>query len=161
CYHIPCVMRWPQGIVRPGRTIDAFVTLADFAPTFAELAGTNMPEASGQTMVPFLQDRCPADWPDEVCSQFNGVELYYSQRFVRTKEWKYVYNGFDFDELYHLSEDPHCMRNLAEDERYRPIIKEMCQRMWRKAYQEQDICCNSYATVSLAPFGPMVGLRDV
>jgi arylsulfatase A-like enzyme len=161
CYHIPCVMRWPDGIVRPGRTIDAFVTLADFAPTFAELATSNMPEASGHSLTPFLQDQSPADWPDEVCSQFNGVELYYSQRFVRTREWKYVYNGFDFDELYHLTEDPHCMCNLAEDRRYRGIIKEMCQRMWRKAYRERDICCNPYATVSLAPFGPMVGLRDV
>jgi len=161
CYHIPCVMRWPQGIERPGRTVDALVTLADFAPTFVELAGADMPPASGRSLAPFLRDRAPADWPDQICSQFNGVELYYSQRFVRTREWKYVYNGFDYDELYHLTEDPHCLRNLAEDPRYRPIIEEMCARMWRKAYQERDICCNPYPTVSLAPFGPMVGLRDL
>jgi hypothetical protein len=53
------------------------------------------------------------------------------------------------------------MRNLAEDDGYRPIIKEMCRRMWRKGYEEEDIFCNPYPTVSLAPFGPMVGLRDV
>jgi arylsulfatase A-like enzyme len=96
-----------------------------------------------------------------VYSQFNGVELYYSQRVVQTHEWKYVYNGFDFDELYHLSEDPHCLRNLAEDPRYLPVIEEMCARMWRKGYEESDINCNPYPTVSLAPFGPMIGLRDL
>ncbi|MBC7235665.1 MAG: sulfatase-like hydrolase/transferase [Chloroflexi bacterium] len=160
CYRVPCIMRWPAGIAEPGRTVEEFVTLADLAPTFAELAGTALPAQSGRSLLPFLRGERPEDWPDELCSQFNGVELYYSQRFVQTREWKYVYNGFDFDELYHLSEDPHCLRNLAGDLRYRPVIEEMCRRMWRKGYEEGDIFCNPYPTVSLAPFGPMVGLRE-
>jgi len=161
CYRIPCVMRWPQGIANPGRTIDEFINHADFAPTFAEMADTSMPETSGRSLLPFLRDQAPPDWPDAMYSQFNGVELYYSQRFVQTKEWKYVYNGFDFDELYNLEQDPHCMRNLAEDPAYRPVIEEMCRRMWLKAYEERDIIGNPYGTVSLAPFGPMIGLRDL
>jgi len=160
CYRIPCVMRWPKGIANPGRVVDEFVTLADFAPTFAELAGASMPQTSGRSLLPLLRGETPSDWPDAVYSQFNGVELYYSQRFVLTKEWKYVYNGFDFDELYNLQEDPHCMRNLAGDPRYQPIIEEMCKKMWRKAYLEKDFIFNSYPTVSMAPFGPLAGLRD-
>ena len=159
CYRVPCVARWPRGIARPGRLVDEFVSLADFAPTFADLAGAEMPATSGGSLVPFLRDERPADWPDAMYSQFNGVELYYSQRFVQTKEWKYVYNGFDFDELYHLSEDPHCLRNLAEDPRFRPVVEAMCRRMWRRGYQERDIDCNPYPTVSMAPFGPAVGLE--
>jgi len=161
CYRIPCVMRWPQGIAAPGRIIDEFINHADFAPTFAEMAGTSMPKASGRSLLPFLRDQAPQDWPDAMHSQFNGVELYYSQRFVQTKKWKYVYNGFDFDELYNLEQDPHCMRNLAEDPAHRPVIEEMCRRMWRKAYEERDIIGNPYGTVSLAPFGPMIGLHDL
>jgi arylsulfatase A-like enzyme len=161
CYRVPNIMRWPAGIANPGREIDEFVTLADFAPTFAELAGAELHDVSGRSLAPFFHDQTPADWPDAVHSQFNGVELYYSQRVVQTHEWKYVYNGFDFDELYHLSEDPHCLRNLAEDPRYLPVIEEMCARMWRKGYEESDINCNPYPTVSLAPFGPMIGLRDL
>ncbi|MDH7570784.1 MAG: sulfatase-like hydrolase/transferase, partial [Armatimonadota bacterium] len=38
-YQVPCVMRWPNGICNPGRRVDAFVSLADMAPTFVELAG--------------------------------------------------------------------------------------------------------------------------
>lgn len=161
CYRVPCVMRWPKGIAGPGRVVDEFVTLADFAPTFAELAGVSMPESSGRSLVPFLQNQSVTDWPDALHSQFNGVELYYSQRFVQTREWKYVYNGFDFDELYHLTEDPHCLYNLAQDPQYRPVIEAMCRRMWRRAYEEGDIVYNPYPTVSLAPFGPMVGLEDL
>jgi arylsulfatase A-like enzyme len=162
CYRIPCVMRWPAGIQELGRVVDAFVSLADFAPTFAELAGAQMPAASGRSLTPFFADAdAPLDWPDAMFSQMNGVELYYSQRFVVTREWKYVYNGFDEDELYDLRSDPHCLRNLAADPRYVEIVRRMCARMWRKAYEEEDIVCNPYPTVSLAPFGPMVGLEGL
>ncbi|MBC7315671.1 MAG: hypothetical protein H5T70_04540, partial [Chloroflexi bacterium] len=82
-------------------------------------------------------------------------------RFVRTHTWKYVYNGFDWDELYNLAEDPYCMRNLARDGRYREVIAEMCRKMWRRAYEEEDIASNPYITVGLAPFGPMWGLKDL
>lgn len=160
CYNVPYIMRWPNGIAEPGREIDAFVTHADMAPTFAEMAGTAMPEASGRSLLPFMQGETPANWPTAMYSQFNGVELYYSQRFVRTHEWKYVYNGFDFDELYNLTEDPHCMRNLAAMPGHDDIIEEMCRLMWRRAYEERDIACNPYITVALAPYGPMIGFED-
>jgi len=160
-YRVPCIMRWPDGITSPGREVTAFVNHADLAPTFCELAGTKLPNgSSGRSLVPLFCDAQPADWPDAVYSQFNGVELYYTQRWVQTEEWKYVYNGFDLDELYHLTEDPDCMVNLAPDARYSHVLREMCARMWRRAYQENDICHNAYITVSLAPYGPMVGLCD-
>ena len=38
-YRVPAVIRWPAGIVNPGRRVDAFVSLADFGPTFLEVAG--------------------------------------------------------------------------------------------------------------------------
>lgn len=160
-YHVPCIMRWPAGIADPGRTVDAFVTHADMAPTFCAVAGTALPNgASGRSLTPFLQGEQPVDWPDAVFSQFNGVELYYSQRWVQTNEWKYVYNGFDLDELYHLTEDPDCLCNVAQDPCYAEVVRDMCTRMWRRAYAEQDICHNDYVTVALAPYGPLVGLRD-
>jgi arylsulfatase A-like enzyme len=152
CYRIPCIMRWPRGIAQPGRVLDDFVTLADFAPTLAELAGTVMPPCSGRSLLPLLRGETGTNWPDEVCSQFNGIELYYSQRFVRTREWMYVYNGSDMDELYDLRNDPHCLRNLADDVRHQPVLQDMCARLWRKAQAESD---RMLYTMSVAPpFGP-------
>lgn len=161
CYRIPLVVRWPNGVREPGRVVDDFVTLADLAPTFTELAKTSLPKASGRSLAPFLGSLTPQDWPDAMHSQLDGVELYYTQRFVMTRDWKYIYNGFDFDELYDLREDPHCMRNLSSEPRHRSTIEEMCRRMWRRAYLEGDSICNPYPTVSMAPFGPMGGLRDL
>ena len=161
-YEIPCVARWPNGIAAPGRTTDAFVTLADFAPTFLELAGLDPPgDLTGRSLVPlFASDGAPpADWPDAVHTQFNGVELYYTQRSVTTRDWKYVYNGFDFDELYDLRADPHEMVNLAARPEHEAVKRELVGRMWRFADREQDdLLFNAYATVALAPYGPADGL---
>jgi len=155
-YHVPAVVRWPAGIARPGRRVDEFVSSADFAPTFTELAGEEPDaELTGKSLVPFLRGRTPPDWRREMHTQCNGVELYYTQRSVTTREWKYVFNGFDDDELYDLRSDPHEMVNVAADPANKPVIRDMCRRMWRFAHRESDTCTNGYITVALAPYGPM------
>lgn len=113
-YHIPAVMRWPAGIKRPGRQVEAFVEHVDWAPTILEACGVApMRKLSGRSLMPWLYDEPPIDWRQATFTQMNGVELYYTQRIVMTKDWKYVYNGFDYDELYDLKSDPHETRNLA------------------------------------------------
>jgi arylsulfatase A-like enzyme len=111
--------------------------------------------------MPFLRNQQPAGWRDAVHTQCNGVELYYTQRSVTTRDWKYVYNGFDHDELYDLRADPHEMRNLARhpDPAHRAVIRQMCQRMWRFAHDHDDTAINPYITVGLAPFGPAEAFR--
>ena len=147
-YHVPTIVRWPAGIRRPGRIVDAFVSLADFAPTFLELAGVAPGRHfAGASLVPFLRDEEPAHWRDALFTQTNGNELYGIQRAVMTREWKYVYNGFDFDELYDLRSDPAEMRNLAGDPRYEGVVRALAGRMWRFAYERQDVCINSYVMV--------------
>jgi len=154
-YNVACIARWPEGIRNPGREVDSFVTLADFAPTFLDLAGCPVPEQTvGRSIQPFFVEETPDDWSDSFCSQLNGVELYYSQRIAQTREYKYVYNGFDFDELYALVDDPHEMRNLADDPAYAEVKRNLVRRMWRFAGQTDDIIFNPYGTVALAPWGP-------
>jgi arylsulfatase A-like enzyme len=159
-YHVPAVLRWPAGVRRPGRQVDAFVSLADFAPTFLELAEVPADRRfTGASLVPFLHGEEPETWRDALFTQCNGVELYYTQRSVRTREWKYVFNGFDRDELYHLTHDPDEMRNLARNPEHPAVIREMCRRLWRFARDEEDAAINPYITVSLAPFGPAEAFR--
>lgn len=159
-YHVPAIIRWPKGVSRPGRDVDAFVSLADFAPTFLELAGVETERTfTGQSLTPFLRDEEPHAWRDAVFTQSNGNELYGIQRSVTTRDWKYIYNGFDFDELYDLQCDPGETRNLAGDPQYADIVRAMAGRMWRFAYERQDVCVNQYIMVSLAPFGPAEAFR--
>ena len=116
---------------------------------------------TGRSLAPFLRGETPAGWPDAFYSQFNGVELYYSQRIVATKEYKYVYNGFDFDELYDLRADPHEMVNLSDRPDLQDVKRDLVRRMWRFAGREDDIIFNPYATVALAPWGPADALHNV
>jgi len=185
-YHVPAIVRWPRGIVNPGREVDEFISLADFAPTFLELANcTSEDDLTGRSLLPFLRNETPPDWPDAWYSQTKGNEVYYTQRIVQTKRWKYVCNWFDFDELYDLEADPHEMVNLAfpnefaqnpgelaagsTSQTFTPwpplpshldeVRQELLGKMWRFALRENDIIFNGYPPVALATYGPTVGLR--
>lgn len=161
-YHVPAVVRWPALIKNPGRMEAAFVSLADFAPTFLDAAGIAANRSFyGASLMPFLRNEEPANWRDTVFTQCNGVELYVTQRSVMTRDYKYVFNGFDEDELYDLRNDPHEMKNLAFDPAYEEIKKQMCIRLWRECQQEDDpVANNPYITVALAPYGPACAFRQ-
>ncbi len=158
---VPLIVRWPEGIERPGRVIDEFVTMCDFAPTFLDVAGLKQNRTSGASFAPFFKSDSVPGWTQEFHTQFNGVELYYTQRSVMTKQYKYVFNGFDFDELYDLAKDPHEMKNVAEDPAYAEVKKDMVKRMWAFSCKENDIWGNQYFTVALAPWGPNVALAGM
>lgn len=154
-YHVPLLLRWPKGIINPGRTVEEFISLADIAPTLLEIAGCPTDRAFvGSSLMPFLKDEAPGQWRDAVFTQTNGNELYGIQRSVMTREWKYVYNGYDYDELYDLTKDPDEMHNLIDDPALQPVVKELCRRLWGFAYQTKDVCINPYIMVAHAPYGP-------
>ncbi|MDD4493975.1 MAG: sulfatase-like hydrolase/transferase [Eubacteriales bacterium] len=154
-YRIPLVMSWKNGIKNPGRKIDHFVSLADFAPTFCEIAGVSEKTAfSGISLLSLMSGQKPNQWRDAVFTQSNGNEQYGIQRSVMTQKYKYVYNGFDFDELYDLQKDPLQMENIINDPQNREIVKEMCKKMWSFAFAHKDVCINPYIMVGFAPFGP-------
>ena len=92
---------------------------------------------TGASLLPFLRGETPGHWRDEIHTQCNGVELYYTQRSVMTEQSKYVFNGFDRDELYDLRRDPHEMVNVADDPAYDDVLREMCRRVWRFAHHRK------------------------
>lgn len=60
--HMPCAMMWGRGIRNSGRTVDAYVSFIDMAPTFLELAGADgeqsgMKSISGKSLKSFFDDR--------------------------------------------------------------------------------------------------------
>ncbi|HZQ45315.1 MAG TPA: sulfatase-like hydrolase/transferase [Acidobacteriaceae bacterium] len=188
-YHIPAIVSWPKMQREPGRTMDAFVDQVDWAPTILEACGVApRAELSGASLLPWLRGETPAAWRTATCTQMNGVELYYTQRIVMTHEWKYVYNGFDYDELYDLRRDPHEMVNLAFPDLARkkatvlsgeglsrdaslpwpPLAgdletarRALLETMWTFAAKHADIIFNPYGTVALAPLGPGIGAEPV
>jgi arylsulfatase A-like enzyme len=158
-YHVPMIIRWP-GVTTSmeERNIDKWICLADFAPSILEIAGIeyDKDKYSGKSFVPLIKGNKEAieNWEDVMYTQTNGNELYGIQRSIMTPKWKYVYNGFDYDELYNLEEDPHEMINVANKPEYRPIIRQLAAKLWKFAYERKDTCINPYIMVSLAEFGP-------
>ncbi|MFC1582593.1 sulfatase-like hydrolase/transferase [Planctomycetota bacterium] len=160
-YHVPAIIRWPAGIENPGRKIDELVSLADFGPTFLEAAGISVDrEFAGTSLMPFLKNDAPENWREDLLMQCNGVELYYTQRILQTKAHKYVFNGFDFDELYDLKKDPHEMVNVSEQKEYEAVKRDLVKRMWRNMKAVDDSAHNAYITVALAPYGPALAFEE-
>ena len=154
-YHICGIVG--GGGIKKSEKRGELISLADFAPTILELAGVKTDISfTGKSFVNILQGRKLTNWRTEMYTQTNGNELYGIQRAVWNRKWKYVFNGFDYDELYDLERDPLEMHNLLHnsEEEYQEIVEEMCKKMWTFARDTGDNCTCPYIMVSLAPFGP-------
>jgi len=117
------------------------------------------PTFAGRSLTPFVRDETPEEWRDTLFTQCDGVELFYSQRSVRTAAWHYVFNGFDEDELYNRRLDPGQTMNRIHEPALAPDIRDLCQRWWRFAAAHDDTMFNPYWTVGIMPHGPADGLR--
>jgi len=124
-YRLPMVARWP-GVIAPGQTCSHIVQLHDLAHTFVDVAGaTPIEPADGRSLQPLFSNPDRADWDDVAFCQYYGGEFLYTQRMVITDRYKYVFNGFDTDEMYDLQTDPHEMHNAVDDPAYVSATAEM------------------------------------
>ena len=71
------------------------------------------------------------------------------------QQYKYVFNGFDFDELYNLEADPYELSNLAPDPAYGDLLREMALRMWQRIRETEDFNMEKshYGMFRYAPVG--------
>ncbi len=86
-FHVPLVVRWPKGVVRPGRKDEHFVRSFDLVPTFMELAKARRPEGMllhGRSIVPLLRGRAPRDWRDSVFMSYGFA------RVVQRGAYRYI-----------------------------------------------------------------------
>ncbi len=138
CYRVPLVARWP-GVIRPGSRSSRLVQTHDLAHTYVEAAGAaRMPYADGRALQPLFANPDRAAWTDQILGAYYGGEFLYTQRLAITDRYKYVFNGFDIDELYDLREDPEEMHNAISDARYRTAIDDMRARLYELMNQLED-----------------------
>jgi arylsulfatase A-like enzyme len=123
---VPLLVRWPQ-VLPAGITCDAFISSAlDIAATLCAAAGVTPPQSfAGNNLIAELTQPTRTD----IFSAYYGNQLgLYSQRMVRDRQWKYVWNAAAEDELYHVERDPGEIANLANN----PAHSEDLQRMRHK-----------------------------
>src|SRR5204862_2601721 len=132
------IARWPAASKAGGRC-DHLVQLQDLAHTYAQAGGAKaMPYADGRSLMPLFQDPKWADWSDDILCAYYGGEFLYTQRIAINQRYKYVFNGFDFDELYDLERDPAEMRNVVDTAEYRKQADDMRQRLWAMMNKFED-----------------------
>jgi arylsulfatase A-like enzyme len=102
-FHLPLAMRWGKGI-KPGRVVDDFINVRDFAPTFLQLAGVKLhPQMTGRSLVETLRSE-KSGWVDATQNvMLVGKERHdigrpydwgYPVRALRTPEFLYIHNYF-------------------------------------------------------------------
>lgn len=100
-FHLPLAMRWGKGI-KPGRVVEDFINVRDFAPTWLELAGLKAhSQMTGRSLVKILRSDKSGWIEPEREVMLAGKErhdigrpndLGYPVRAIRTKDFLYVRN---------------------------------------------------------------------
>ncbi|MCF8302949.1 MAG: sulfatase [Bacteroidales bacterium] len=128
----PLIMKYP-GKIKKGLVNEAMVQNIDFAPTFLDVAGVEIPGAmQGRSLTPLFRVPDLESWRDAVYYRFYangwGVPKHHG---VRTENFKLIHFETDPNswELYNLKEDPHELNNLYGEPEYREKIRELKDKM--------------------------------
>jgi len=140
---VPLVIRVPAslGSSSPRRVDDVDVVNTDLAPTLLDFAGSSPDRtlSDGFSLRPLLTASGPGPCRDYVIGQYHGKQRWVNPiRMIRTAEFKYNRYLAHGEELYHLSEDPHELVNLAADPGYRRIKAELSAELdgWITAHDD-------------------------
>jgi arylsulfatase A-like enzyme len=195
--HVPLAIRWPQGMNKPGRVIDDFVSFIDLAPTFLDYAGVSlvasgMQPITGQSWRPILESKQagrvvaardhvligkertdvgrphnwgypirglvtathlylhnyePARWPagnpetgylDTDGSPTKTLLLDMGRQNRADRFWQLNFGLRPADELYDLTADPDCVKNLAADASQTQRVAELRTRMETELKTQDD-----------------------
>ena len=129
----PLLVRWP-GVTEPGSEDTHMVSNVDFAETFLDIAGADIPaDMQGRSLVPLLKGETPQDWrksfyyhyyeSPESKGSWHHVARHYG---VRTAQYKLIYYYLkDEWELFDLDVDPQEMHSVYGDPRYKRVTKEL------------------------------------
>lgn len=156
-YNIPLIVCGPE--VAQGVVSNARVGLHDLCPTLLEMVGLDPIDVpDSRSFLPVLMD--PEGRSSDFTvgyAEYHGTRYKLTQRVLWDGEWKFVFNGFDFDELYDLEEDPYEMKNLAGEAAYQERVCEMMAKVWRIIGETGDhsLYNSHYPALRVAPCGPL------
>ncbi len=131
----PFIVRWP-GVVKPGSVNSDIVSNLDFAETFLDVAGCDIPgDMQGKSLVPLLKGHTPDDWRKSFYYHYYEYPAVHSVRRhygVTTAEYKLIhfYNLGEW-ELYDRKKDPQEMKSVYADPAYAGAVAELKKELAR------------------------------
>ena len=139
---MPFIIRYPKEI-KPGTINENIMLNVDFAPTFLDYAGIDIPEQmQGTSFRPLLNSQVPEDWQTSMYYRYwmhLAHHYVYAHYGVRTLRYKLIYYYADalgqpgaVDEpkepeweLFDLEKDPYEMNSVYNDPAYSDVVKEL------------------------------------
>ncbi len=132
-FRTPLLMKYPKEI-KAGTVINKLVQNIDYAPTFLDYAGINIPKDIQGESFRKLVDGEVSEWRDAIYYtyyEFPGEHHVKRHYGVRTDRYKLIHFYYDIDawELYDLEKDPSEMHNVYDDPEYRIVRKDMLEKL--------------------------------
>lgn len=143
-FRTPCLIKWP-GVTKPGSKTTAMAMNLDFAQTFLEAAGAEIPgDMQGLSLVPVLKGETPQNWRDSVYYhyyEYPGAHSVRKHYGVRTERYKLIH-FYEPDvnewELFDLVNDPNELKSVYNAAGYAEVQKKMHAELDRLRKQYQD-----------------------
>jgi arylsulfatase A-like enzyme len=143
-FRTPLLVRYPKEI-SSGTKIEKLVQNLDFAPTFLDYAGVEIPEGmQGESFRNLVAGKAD-EWRDAVYYtyyEYPSVHMVKRHYGVATDRYKLMHFYYDIDEweLYDLEEDPNEMNNVYGDEEYAEVQEMMHNKLTelRNKYGDSD-----------------------
>ena len=139
---MPLLMKFPE-VIKPATVNTQMVLNVDFAPTFLELAGLDIPsDMQGRSFASMLRGETPRNWRNSMYYRYyhypadHRVQPHYG---VRTHRHKLIhFNKLDEWELYDLDADPYETNNVYSDSAQAKVVSHLKLEMARLKVELDD-----------------------
>jgi arylsulfatase A-like enzyme len=138
---MPLIVHWP-GVTKPGSVNTELVQNLDYAETFLDAAGAEIPsDMQGRSLVPLLKGE-PTDWRDSIYYhyfEYPSVHMVARHNGVRTDRFKLI-NFYQFGEweFYDLKKDPKELTNQYGNPKYADEIAKLKSQLEELKTQYRD-----------------------
>ena len=145
---MPFIIRYPREI-KPGSINENMLLNVDFAPTFLDYAGIEIPESfQGSSCRPLLNSETPENWQTSMYYRYwmhLAHHHVYAHYGVRTHRYKLIYyyaDGLNQEgsvedtkepewELFDLEKDPYELNSVYDDPAYADTVRELKDELHR------------------------------
>ena len=118
--------------IKENKESDDLVSSMDLCPTILDLF--DQKEISNIDSSSFKNILCTEEVNtiEKSFAEYDGTRLQLKQRVLWYKNLKYIFNGFDYDELYDLDSDPNEMINLIDSDNHKNERQMMIKLYWEE-----------------------------
>ena len=140
---MPLIVKWP-GVTKPDSRSDQMVQNLDYAQTFLEMAGAEIPaNMQGRSLVPILKNGKADNWRKSIYYhyyEYPSVHMVPRHYGIRTERYKLIhfYQFGNEWEMYDLEEDPDELTNIYGKADKKSLQKDLKEQLVaiRKFYDD-------------------------